>query len=99
MSKVTEIIKERDSNIEWDPNKAWDKDLNDILEILMDMLDHQDSVTGKELWLKFNGTTDYRNGYFVYMIDTFFTTLNTIQIEEPEPAEFIFKKNTEHQSD
>lgn len=87
------MIKERNVDIKWDLNKPWDDDLNAILEILMDMLDHQESVTGEELWLKFNGTTDYRNGYFVYLIDTFFTTLDTIEIEEPEPAEFIFKKN------
>ena len=90
---MIEMIKERNLDIVWNLNKAWDEDLNEIIELLMDMLDHQESVTGEELWLKYNGTTDYRNGYFVYLIKTFFTTLVTIQVEEVKPAEFIFRKS------
>lgn len=90
---VIEMVKERNLDIVWDSNKAWDEDLNKIIKLLMDMLDHQESVTGEELWLKYNGTTDYRNGYFVYLVETIFTTLDTIQVEEVKPAEFVFRKN------
>ncbi|MCK4665931.1 hypothetical protein KAU33_04235 [Candidatus Dependentiae bacterium] len=85
------MIEKRNPDVEWDSNKPWDEDLNKLHAILMDMLDHQESVTGEELWFKFIKKTDYRNGYFVYLIEKFFTTLDTIQIEEPEPAEFIFR--------
>lgn len=85
------MIEKRNLDIKWDPDKPWDNDLNKLHDILMKMLDQQESVTGEELWLKFIGKTDYRNGYFVYMIREFFTTLDTIQVEETEPAEFIFK--------
>ena len=86
------MIEKRDLNIEWDANKPWDEDLNKILEMLMSMLDTQETVSSEELWLKFNKTSDYRNGYFVYLIETFFTQLETIKIEENKPAEFIFRK-------
>lgn len=96
MVKMIERIEKKKLEIVWDSNKTlklWNENLNKIIELLMDMLDHQESVTGEELWLKYNGTTDYRNGYFVYLIETFFTTLVTIQVKEVKPAEFVFRKN------
>ena len=96
MVKMIERIEKKKLEMVWNSNKTlklWHENLNNIKEALMDMLDHQESVTGKELWLKYNGTTEYRNGYFVYLIETIFMTLDGIQVEEIKPAEFVFRKN------
>lgn len=66
--------------------------LLDIKNDLLEMLKQQESVTGEELWLKYNGTTDYRNGYFVCgIVRIYLMNLDIFQVEEPESAEFIFK--------
>ena len=72
-------------------DKETKAELDGIVGTLFGLLKNQESVTGEELWLKFNGTNDYRNGYFIGVVRLFLVKFDVLCIEEPKPAEFIFR--------